>query len=143
MKLRKVAGILFIVVGISFVILGLIKYIISFTKKEDCVYTTANIVKIDERETGDPEEPIDYTTYVELEVNDEKVTTKLNTYKSSFKVGKKIEVYYFKNDTQMVYEKDSASFFIFFALSGAIFAVLGAIVIFKKRKMRLNGTSRY
>ena len=102
MKLRKVAGILFIVVGISFVILGLIKYIILFTEKEDCVYTTANIVKIDERETGDPEEPIDYTTYVELEVNDDKVTTKLNTYKSSFKVGEKIEVYYFKNDTQII-----------------------------------------
>lgn len=134
MKLRKVIGILFVVAGISFVILGLIKYIISFTEKEDRVYTTANIVKIDERETGDPEEPIDYTTYVELEVNDEKVTTKLNTYKSSFKVGKKIEVYYLENDIQMVYEKDSTNFYMIFSLIGAVFAVLGAIVIFKKKK---------
>ena len=133
MKLRKVIGILFVVAGISFVILGLIKYIISFTEKEDRVYTTANIVKIDERETGDPEEPIDYTTYVELEVNDEKVTTKLNTYKSSFKVGKKIEVYYLENDIQMVYEKDSTNFYMIFSLIGAVFAVLGAIVIFKKK----------
>lgn len=134
MKLRKVTGTLFIVVGISFAILGIIKYIIAFAEKDDRVYTNANIVKIDERETGDPEHPIDYTTYVELEVNGEKITSKLNTYNSSFKVGKQIEVYYFENDVQMVYEKDSASFFVLFAFGGVVFATLGAILIFRKKE---------
>ena len=133
MKIAKVVGILFIVIGFVFAFLGIIKY--AFKIKEDGrIYTTAHIIRIDERETGDPEFPIEYTTYVELKVNGEKITTKLNSYSSSFEIGKQIDIYYFENDLQMVYKEGSDVFYIAFALVGVLFAILGTILIFRKKK---------
>ena len=136
MKIEKVVGILFIVIGFVFAFLGIIKC--AFTIKEDGrIYTTAHIIRIDERETGDPEFPIEYTTYVELEVNGEKITTKLNSYSSSFEIGKQIGVYYFENDLQMVYKEGSDVFYIAFALIGVLFAIFGTILIFRKTNIYL------
>ena len=135
MKASKIIGVLFIVIGLVFSILGIIKY---FTEKDERIYTTAHIVRIDEQETGDPEFPIDYTTYVELEVNGEKTTTKLNTYKSSFKIGKQIDIYYFENDMQMVYKDGADVFYIIFSLSGVIFAAIGTIVVLNKNKYYIH-----
>lgn len=134
LKATKVIGVLFIVIGLVFTIVGTIKYILPFTEKDERIYTTAHIVRIDERETGDPEFPIEHTTYVELEVNGEKITTKLNTYKSSFKIGKQIDIYYFENDMQMVYKEGSDAFYILFALMGVIFATLGTVLAVRKNK---------
>ncbi len=98
------------------------------------VYVTAHIVRIDDRQTGDPEFPVEHTTYVELEINSKKITSKLNTYNSSFEIGKQIDVYYFENNVQTVYVKGSESFFILFAFGGVIFTVLGVILAFKRNK---------
>lgn len=133
MKAAKVVGVLFIIVGLLFAIIGTIKYIITFAETEERMHATANIVRIDERKTGDPEFPVEHTTYVELEVDGEKITAKLNTYNSSFKIGKQIDVYYFENDVQMVYEAGSDVFYIVFALVGLVFATSGAILIFRKK----------
>ena len=128
MKTAKVIGALFIAVGLLLAILGAIKYAAALMEKEDRTYSTATIVKIEQQETGDPEFPYKHTTYVELDVNGERITAPLNTYNSSFKTGKKVEVYYFKNDVQLVYEKGSENYFVLFAVSGAAFAVLGALL---------------
>lgn len=137
-KATKIIGVLFIVIGLVFTILGTFKYSITFTEKEERIYTTAHIVRIDERETADPEFPIKHTTYVELEVNGDKITTKLNTYKSSFKIGMPIDIYYFENDMQMVYEDSSDIFYIIFSLSGIIFAVIGTILVLRKNKYSIQ-----
>lgn len=134
LKATKVIGVLFIVIGLVFTIIGTFKYIHTFTEKEDRIYTIAHIVRIDERKTGDSEFPIEHTTYVELEVNGEKIITKLNTNKSSFKIGMPIDIYYFENDMQMVYKEGSDAFYIIFALVGAIFVTAGRIVAFRKNK---------
>ena len=132
MKVAKIVGIVFLITGFLFAILGSIRYIASFKATDNRIYATAHIVRIDERETGDPEFPIEYTTFVEYEVDGKSITAVLNTYKSSFKIGKQIDVYYFNNDLQSVYEAGSDAFYIIYASVGVIFAILGAILTFRK-----------
>lgn len=134
MKIEKIIGTAFIVIGILFAILGAVRYTLTLTEKNDRIYTTASIVRIDERETGDPEFPVEYTAYVELEANGETVTSELNTYKPSFEIEKQIEVYYFEENLQTVYEAGSDSFYPIFALVGLAFAALGAKLSFRKRR---------
>ena len=133
MKAVKVVGIVFLMTGLLFAIIGSIKYIMELNATDQRIYATAHIVRIDERETGDPEFPIEYTTFVEFETDSKKITAKLNTYNSSFTVGKQIDVYYFENDLQTVYEVGSNAFYIIFALSGVLFAILGVILTFRKK----------
>ncbi len=133
MKVAKRVGIVFLVIGLLFAILGSIKYIAAFKATDERIYATARIVKIDERQTGDPEFPIEHTTFVEFEMDGKNITAKLNTYNSSFKIGKQIDVYYFENDLQTVYEAGSDAFYIIFASVGLLFAILGSILTFRTK----------
>ena len=63
MKAAKIVGIIFLIIGLLFAFLGSIKYITSSIATDERIYATAHIVKIDERKTGDPEFPIEYTTF--------------------------------------------------------------------------------
>ncbi len=121
-------------VGILFAIFGTVKYGSSLAEQDDRIYTVAHIVRIEERPTKDPERPIEYTTYVELDVDGEKFVAKLNTYRSSFEIGKQIDVYYFEDNLQMIYEEGSDVFYVIFAAAGALFAALGAVLTFKASK---------
>ena len=134
MKSTKIVGVVFVIFGILFAILGAAEGIVRLMEKDDCKYATAHIVKIDEKKTGDSEFPIKYTTYVELYANGNQVIAKLNTYNSSFYIGKEIEVYYFENDLQTVYENGSEVLFIITALSGIAFAVIGSLLIIKGKR---------
>lgn len=136
MKFAKVIGSLFVVAGLLFAIIGTVIYVLRYTEKDHHIYTTAHIIKIDERKTGDPEFPIEYTTYVEFEVNGENITSELNTYNSNFKIGKSIDIYYLENNLQMVYQRGSDAFFLLFAVGGGIFATLGAILLKKQIKTK-------
>ena len=127
-EMAKIFGIALIVVGLLFAILGTIEYIATQEEAEEHIYTTANIVRIDKRRTSDPDDPIDYTTYVEIEVEGKTITAKLDTYKSSFEIGQQIDVYYFENDTQMIYQVGSDVFYIIFASAGLVFAAVGVII---------------
>ncbi len=133
MKAAKVVGIVFLLTGVLFAIIGSIQHVVAFKATDERIYATAHIVRIDEQETGDPEFPIEYTTFVEFETGNKIITATLNTYNSSFKVGQQIDVYYFENDLQMVYEVGSNAFYIIFALVGVLFAILGAILTFRKK----------
>ena len=132
MKAAKIVGIVFLITGLLFAILGSIKYFVSFMAADERIYATAHIIRIDERKTGDPEFPIEYTTFVEFEVAGENITANLNTHNSSFKIGKQVDVYYFENDLQTVYEVGSDANFIIFASVGLLFVILGAILTFRK-----------
>ena len=134
MKSAKIVGIVFVVFGILFAIIGTIAGIVHLMEKDDCKYATAYIVKIDEKKTGNPEFPIEYTTYVEFDINGKRITTKLNTYNSSFYIGKEIEVYYFENDLQTVYKNGSEAFFIIYPLVGVVFAAIGLLLIIKNKR---------
>ena len=134
MKSAKIVGIIFVVFGILFAIVGTVAGIVRLIEKDDCKYATAHIIKIDEKKTGDPEFPIDHTTYVELDANGNRITAKLNTYNSSFYIGKEVEVYYFENDVQTVYENGSEVFFIIYALGGVVFATIGSLLIIKSKR---------
>ncbi len=133
MKVRKAASLLFVVIGLLFAVLGIIRYVVVLAEKEDCIYATAYIVRIDERETGDEEFPIDYTTYVELDVLGEKRTVQLNTYRTDFSVGKPIDVYYFEDDLQMVYEEKADVFLILFAFGGIVFFGVGVAMLLNRK----------
>jgi hypothetical protein len=133
-KSAKIVGIVFVVFGILFAIIGTIAGIVHLMEKDDCKYATAYIVKIDEKKTGNPEFPIEYTTYVEFDINGKRITTKLNTYNSSFYIGKEIEVYYFENDLQTVYKNGSEAFFIIYPLVGVVFAAIGLLLIIKNKR---------
>lgn len=133
MKAAKAIGILFIVSGMLFALLGTITYVVISTEKDDCIYTTARIVRIDQKATGDPEIPFEYTTHVKLKVNGEEITTELNTYSSRFNIGQEIDIYYFENDIRMVYENRSEVFYLIFAIIGAIFTAIGAVFIYKSK----------
>ena len=133
MKSVKIVGIIFVVFGILFAIIGTVAGIIRLMEKDDSKYTTAYFVKIDEKKTVDPEFPIEHTTYVEFDINGNRIKTKLNTYNSSFYIGKEVEVYYFENDLQTVYENGSEALFIINALSGVVFAAIGLLLIIKNK----------
>lgn len=132
MKVAKIVGIVFLITGLLFAILGSTKYIVSSMATDERIYAAAHIVRIDERKTRDPEFPIDYTTIVEFEVDGKNITANLNTYNSSFKIGKQVDVYYFENDLQTVYEVGSNANYIIFASVGMLFAILGAVLTFRK-----------
>lgn len=134
MRAAKVVGVIFLLMGLLFAIIGAIKYIISFTEADERIYATAYIVRIDERQTGDPEFPVKHTTYVELDVNGEKIIAKLNTYKSSFKIGQQIDIYYFENDIHMAYQNGSEHWLLLFPLVGMIAATLGAVLTFRNTR---------
>ena len=133
MKAAKIVGIVFLITGLLFAILGSIKYIASSMATDERIYATAHIVRIDERKTGDPEFPITYTTFVEFDVDGKNVTANLNTHNSSFKIGEQVDVYYFENNLQTVYEVGSNAFYIIFASVGVLFAILGTLLIFRKK----------
>ncbi|MBQ4121410.1 MAG: hypothetical protein IJD35_05280 [Clostridia bacterium] len=134
MKATKIVGIIFVVFGILFAILGTVAGIVRLIEKDDCKYATAQIIKIDEKKTGDPEFPIEHTTYVALDINGNQITAKLNTYNSSFYIGKEIDVYYFEYDLQTVYENGSEVFFLIYALGGIVFAAIGSLLIIKSKR---------
>ena len=134
MKSAKIIGIVFIVFGVLFAISGTVAGIVHLIEKDDCKYATAYIVKIDEKKTGDPEFPVEYTTHVEFDINGNRITANLNTYKSSFYIGKEIDVYYLENDLQTVYENGSEAFFIIFVLGGVVMAAIGSLLLIKGKR---------
>ena len=135
---RKLVGILFLVVGLVFAVLGVLKYANVLAGKDDRIHTTACIVQIDARETGDPEHPIAYTVYVELEGQGEGHVAQLNVYRSDFQTGKILEVYYYKDDMSAVYIQGSNVFYLLFSAVGLAFALLGTVFVARKCENRVE-----
>ena len=137
MKHFKIIGMLFAIVGIVFCVLGSIECIFELQEKEARIYTIGKIIKIEEYDTGDLEFPTNYRTFVEFEVNGECVVSELNTSSSSFYIGQELEIYYFDNQTEIVYKKGSDALLILFPVVGITIATIGCILAFSKKVQAL------
>ena len=137
MKRIKVVGIFFIIFGFFFAITGAMKFITALEEADERIYTTATIVRIKEYKTSDPDDPVRHDTYVEFTLDGKQTERKLNTYRTGFKPGKEIEIYYFDDEInteeKIVYEKGSENFLILFPIVGTAFAILGAFFVFNKK----------
>jgi hypothetical protein len=137
MRYFKIIGMLFTIVGIVFCVLGSIKCIFELPQKEARIYTIGKIIKIEEYDTGDPEFLTNNRTFVEFEVNGESVVSELNTSSSSFYTGQKLEIYYFDNQTEIVYKKGSDALLILFPVVGITIATIGCLLAFNKKVQTL------
>ena len=133
MKAKRIVGVVFLAVGLLFVLLGAVAYGRSFQAAAERIHTTGRILRIEERETGDPEVPTEHTVYVAFDANGEEITARLNTYRTGFQVGDSVDLYYFANDLQTVYEQGSQGLLLLVILAGTLFAILGAILSVPKR----------
>lgn len=144
-KTEFLGVIVFLSVGIIFLVVGLLLQFGVFSiDEEDRIYTTATITRIDTYHDSDGD--TSHKVYVEYQVDDNLLESKLNTYVSSYYEGKEIDVYYDKNNPSRV-QTDGANFLgIIFIVLGGILAIFGAFMLFvrfngdsKARKLKLNG----
>ena len=136
MKSVRIVGAIFVIVGLLFAALGCFLYIKEQSKADARIDTTARIVRIEERSTGNPDSPIEHTVYVTFTVNGQKIEAKLNIYRSSFSIGDDIEIYYYEDDLETVHEKGSEIFFlIIFSAVGGGNAVIGAVILYREKKL--------
>lgn len=136
MKLEKIVGAAFVIVGLLFAVIGCFIYIEEQSKIDARIYTTARIVRIEERPTKDSDFPIEHTVYVTFAVEGQKIEAKLSGYRSSFSIGDDIEIYYFENDYQTVHEKGSDIFYLIFgAGGGGVAFAIGALILYREKKL--------
>ena len=133
MRALKGVGLFLAIIGIFFALVGTIKYILVLNDIENRIYTTATIVEIDEYLTGDPDNPKGYNVYVQFEVDDDAVRSKLNTYSYKYYVGAEISIYYYENDMNIVYAENSEHLLLIFPLVGISLSILGFILFFNKK----------
>ena len=105
----KIVWIIFACIGIAFVILGFVIGNAMKIPEEDQVETTAVITEINRRRDSDGDTT--YDVWVEYEVKGKTYEQEIDTYVSSYKVGKEIEVIYDKNDPERVQAKDGEKIF--------------------------------
>lgn len=149
MKKNKIEfmGILIVfIVGIVFLTVGIFILCGAFSiDEEDRVYTTATITDIETSYEADGDSS--HEVYVEYQVNGKIYKSELNSYVSSYREGKEIEVYYDKNNPSKVQAEDSSKILeIIFILLGGICTVIGGGMLFAKFKkiavnknLKLNG----
>lgn len=133
MKSIKTIGIFFTLISLFFIIAGLIKYFSSYKNIGERIYTVAKIIKIDEIKTNDPDNPKDFITYVEYESNSEMVIGKLNTYSHKYRVGDKLDIYYFLDNKELVYAKGSEHLILIFPIIGMAVFPIGIALTFRKK----------
>lgn len=126
----------FSLIGFIFFSLGIVLFFTLSIDKEDRVYTTAIIERIDQYRDSDGD--TSYDVFVSYIVDDKKYIEELNSYSSSYREGKEIEVYYDKNNPNKVRTNGFEFGFLIFSGLGLIFVVIGisGIVkgILKKKK---------
>ena len=88
------------------------------------VYTTARIVSIEEKK--DEEGNIDHVVKAEVIRKNEETIEELNFYSDTMKEGKKIEVYYDKNNPKKVSSPEFSSIYIFGIAMGITQIIIGA-----------------
>lgn len=126
-------GIWVMVISLVFFVVGLANYVTSRLREDERIYAEAHIVDIVEYETGDSEHPKGYTTYVRYETSSGMITGTLNEYRSGYKIGDMVEVYYYSDDIYSVYcvDSDITGLLILLLPFGAV--IFGALIVFSKR----------
>lgn len=130
--------IVFLLIGIIITSIGLYTSVktLDSSNKVDTIGTITSIV----RTSSDT--PNVYVTY---DVDGRSYTSVINGYSSSFYEGKKIDIYYMKNDPNTIGSKKLELLLLLIPFMGLIFLLIGGINIFKvirnkKKKDRLIKT---
>lgn len=129
---------IFLLIGIIITSIGLYTSVktLDSSNKVDTIGTITSIV----RTSSDT--PNVYVTY---DVDGRSYTSVINGYSSSFYEGKKIDIYYMKNDPNTIGSKKLELLLLLILFMGLIFLLIGGINIFKvisnkKKKDRLIKT---
>lgn len=138
-------GIIFLIVGIGVMVAFV------FIKKDtdefmkDAKETIAEIIEI-KMEYDSLNEEYDYTVYVEFKVDGKIYSGMLNEYNSSMREGDEVTIYYDPYDPQTFKSSGTGIFIYIFLLVGAIFAIIGAVLIIseikkskKTKELKTNG----
>ena len=139
-KGEKLILMVLVLLGIGFIVLGLFLYRSKSGKLARYKRVTATIVKLEEK--TDRDGFVDYYPYVKYEVNGEEYVTRLSTSVNKDSKYKKIEIAYDPDDPKKITTTDSDAFDgIFFGGLGALFLVLGLLMLFQRTdgKKKKNG----
>ncbi len=130
-----IVGLGSIIVGLVMLFGGLYEYFYDLSRADERIYTTAVITKIDEIETGDSEHPIDHVVYVNYSIEHGTVTVtgKLNEYRSKYKVGDKVEIFYYNDDILSAHHIDSNKTLLLMLIFPASSVIFGAVIVFNRR----------
>ena len=126
-------GIGFMIVGVSLLAGAFSQYLYSLSRVDERIYVTATITYIEEIETGDSENPIDHKIYLYYVTPEGSVRGELNEYRSKYKEGDKIEIYYYGDEIDYAYHIDSDRIILLFMLMPIAFAGFGALLVFSKK----------
>ena len=134
-KLENLIWIIFAIIGVVFVIIGLVVFgtIFNYENKVETIGTITEISSY--RKTNHDRT---YEVYVSYTVEGKKYESKLNSYSSSFYEGKKIDIYYDKDNPNKIGVKSLDLLFLIFPGIGLIFLIIGGtgiLVKVKKRKL--------
>lgn len=128
----------FLIIGIIITSIGLYTSIkmLDNSNKEDTIGTITSIV------STSSDNPDVYVTY---NVDGKRYTSVMRGYSSTFYEGKKIDIYYMKNDPNIIGNKKLELLILLLPFIGLIFLLIGGINIFKiisnkKKKERLIKT---
>ncbi len=128
----------FLIIGITITSIGLYTTIktLDSSNKVDTIGTITSIVSTS-NDTPD--------VYVTYNVDGKRYTSVMSGYSSTFYEGKKIDIYYMKNDPNIIGNKKLELLILLFPFVGLIFLLIGGINIFKiisnkKKKERLIKT---
>ena len=141
-KLEYLVWIIFASLGLIFIVVGLVVYL-CFFNYQNKIETTGTITKISAY-------PNDNDVYVSYNVNGKDYENILNGYASNFYEGKKIKIYYDKDNPNKIGMKSLDLLFLIFPSIGLIFLIIGGLGIFVKVKkkrleksLKINGNLIY
>lgn len=128
----------FLIIGITITSIGLYTSVIMLdnSNKVDTIGTITSII------STSSDTPDVYVTY---NVDGKRYTSVMSGYSSTFYEGKKIDIYYMKNDPNIIGSKKLELLLLLIPFMGLIFLLIGGINIFKiisnkKKKERLIKT---
>ena len=146
-KFENLMWTVFTIMGLIFVAIGSIMAgtVLNYKNKVDTTGTIAEILTY-----TDSDENKEHEVYVSYTVNGQEYKSRLNSYSSSFYEGKKIEIYYDRDNPNKIGVKSLDLLVLILPGIGMIFLIIGATgIIVKIRKkneekqLRENGEKIY
>ena len=132
-KTEKIVFLLFLTIGLLFLIIGTVICIKTFNYS-DKIETIGIISRMIPYTDNDD---TNYNVYVRYRVDGEYYDSKLTGYSSSYKVGKKIKIYYHKDNVYKIGVKSLDILMLLFPGLGLIFVCVGGIpLIIKSNKKK-------
>lgn len=125
----NVVGLIFLFGGIGFICIALAAAAFSDNFKKHATEVEGIIDDIYREEV-----------YVTYEADGELISTRLNFYSSSMRIGDTITLYYDNDDPYIVQTSNASFLYWIFFFTGALFAVLGIILLISQRRKKARST---